>query len=249
MTWQEGEPSSGPVSGGAQSHHGRRPSWKKLSAAAVLVLGAGSGAVASFVLSGPATVASANAVSSSSTSTTLPSKTPHVWPAGPFGARAGAKAGGPGFMGAGPAGAAFMGPGFMGGGVVHASYTYKDAQGTYETTDTQTGTAQDVSSSSITVKSADGFSQTYQVSSSTLVHADYEGILSVKVGDNVSVVGLVDGANVDAQQVTDLTEVQAGAGAGASWAGGFGRHRSGGPNGSVPTTTTTAPATQSGSLD
>jgi hypothetical protein len=131
----------------------------------------------------------------------------------------------------------------MGGGVVHASYTFKDAQGTYETMDTQTGTAEAVSSSSITVQSADGFSQVYQVSSSTLVHADYEGILSVKTGDNVSVVGEVDGANVDAEQVTDLTQVQAG----ASWGGGFPARHKGKPP--VAPTTTTAPQTQAGSLN
>ena len=96
-----------------------------------------------------------------------------------------------------------------GGGIVHASYTLKDAQGTYETIDTQVGTVADVSDSSLTVTSADGFSQTYDVTSSTVVDADYEGILSVKVGDTVSVQALVDGSSITAQRVQDVTQLQA----------------------------------------
>jgi hypothetical protein len=109
---------------------------------------------------------------------------------------------------------AFGGPGgFLGalggGGIIHASYTIKDAKGTYETIDTQVGTAEDVSSGSLTVKSADGFSQTYDVTSSTIVDADYEGILSVKVGDTVSVQALTDGPTITAQRVQDVTQLQA----------------------------------------
>ncbi len=108
----------------------------------------------------------------------------------------------------------FGGPGgslgaLGGGGIIHASYTIKDPKGTYETIDTQVGTAEDVSSSSLTVKSADGFSQTYDVTTSTIVDADYEGILSVKVGDTVSVQALADGTTVTAQRVQDVTQLQA----------------------------------------
>jgi hypothetical protein len=115
-------------------------------------------------------------------------------------------------MSRGPA--AFGGPGGLfgaigGGGVVHASYTLKDAKGTYETIDTQVGAAEDVSSSSLTVKSADGFSQTYDITASTIVDADYEGILSVKVGDTVSVQALADGSTITAQRVQDVTQLQA----------------------------------------
>jgi hypothetical protein len=85
----------------------------------------------------------------------------------------------------------------------------KDGNGTYETIDTQVGTAEDVSASSLTVKSADGFSQTYDVTTSTIVDADYEGILSVKVGDTVSVQALVDGSTITAQRVQDVTQLQA----------------------------------------
>ena len=63
---------------------------------------------------------------------------------------------------------------------IHAQFTVpRTPNGGYETIATQTGTVQSVSSSSVTVKSADGYTQNYDVTSSTLVDADYEGILSV----------------------------------------------------------------------
>jgi len=119
---------------------------------------------------------------------------------------------------------------------VHASWTVKAANGTYQTIDTQYGTAEAVSSSSITVKSADGFSQTYDVSSSTIVDADYEGILSVKVGDTVSVQASADGSTLTAQRVQDVTQVQASR---PSWR----PAPSTGSNGPAAGTTTTPPTT------
>ena len=120
------------------------------------------------------------------------------------------------FFGGGPfggAGFAIGGPGALGAignnGVVHASYTVKDGDGNYETIDTQVGTAETVTSSSITVKSADGFSQTYEVGSGTVVNADYEGILSVNQGDQVTVEAVVNGSTVTAERVMDLTQLQA----------------------------------------
>jgi hypothetical protein len=123
-----------------------------------------------------------------------------------------------------------MGPGaFLGAnGVIHGSYTLKGPDGAYETINTQSGTATDVTSDSITVLSADGFSQTYAVGSSTVVDADYHGIGSVEVGDNINIVGLASGGTVAAEQVTDLTQIQANRG---SWAP------------TRPTTTTTTPTT------
>ena len=122
------------------------------------------------------------------------------------------------------------GPGDIAGmnGVIHGSYTLKGPNGTYETIDTQSGTAKDVTSSSITVLSADGFSQIYAVGSSTVVDADYNGIGSVAVGDNISIVGLASGGTVTAERVTDLTQIQANR---SSWAP------------ARPTTTTTTPTT------
>jgi hypothetical protein len=93
-------------------------------------------------------------------------------------------------------------------GAIHGTFTVKGPNGGYETVDTQYGTAEAVSSSSITVKSADGFSQTYTVSSTTVVGPGQSGILSVKVGDTVSIEGLVSGSTINAQHVLDVTQVK-----------------------------------------
>jgi copper chaperone CopZ len=139
-------------------------------------------------------------------------------------------------MGSGPA--AFGGPTAIfgapgGGGVIHASYTVKGANGSYETIDTQVGTVQGVSSTSLTVESADSFLQTYDVTSSTIVDADYEGILSLKMGDTVSVQALADGTTVTAQRVQDITQLQANRPAAGRWSW------TGRPGPVAPTTTTT----------
>lgn len=111
-------------------------------------------------------------------------------------------------------------------GAIHAQFTVPGPNGGYETIATQTGTVQSVSSSSVTVKSADGYTQQYVVNSSTLVAADYEGILSVSSGDTVVVEALVSGSTYTAERVVDTTQVQANRG---SWAPG--------PEGTPPTTT------------
>ena len=104
-------------------------------------------------------------------------------------------------------------PGVGAGGVVHGSYTVKGPNG-YETLDTQVGTVEAVSSTSVTVKSADGYSQKYSVVSTTVVYADQDGIGSIKTGDEVTVVGLVGSSGVTAEHIVDVTQVQAN---GATW--------------------------------
>jgi hypothetical protein len=127
------------------------------------------------------------------------------------------------FSGGGPGGSRsgsfglFAGPGAGLNGVIHGSYTVKGPNGSYETIDTQYGTAESVTSSSITVKSADGFSQTYQVGTGTVVDAGSAGITSVAPGDEISIQALVNGSTVTAERVTDLTQLQANA---KSWAPG-----------------------------
>jgi hypothetical protein len=125
--------------------------------------------------------------------------------------------------------------GGFGGSVVHASYTVKLANGTYETVDTQTGTVQSVSQNSITVVSSDNFSQQYTVGSSTLVYADYDGIGSVNLKDSVSVVATVSssGGTPTAVDITDVTQVQASRSSSPWAAWGPGRH------GTAPSSTTT----------
>jgi hypothetical protein len=126
-------------------------------------------------------------------------------------------------------------------GVIHGSYTLKGPNGDYETIDTQYGTAGAVSAGSITVTSADGFSQTYVVDSSTIVNADSSGITAVNNGDTVTVTATASGGTVTAQTVTDLTQVQANR---KPWAPRFTKGPGtppGAPTTTTSTTTTTDP--------
>jgi hypothetical protein len=193
----------------------RRSRLTKTAAGLAVILGAGAGgaAVASATSAGPG---SSTPAASASASPTNPPRAP-----GPV--RRGFFPPGPGpdaQPGAGPLGMFGM------GGTIHGSFTVKGPSGTYETIDTQYGTAEAVSSSSITVKSADGFSQTYVIGSSTIVLAEPNGIQSVKVGDTVSIQGLVSGSSVTAERVLDVTQVKAHRGATMpahpSWKGGPG---------------------------
>jgi hypothetical protein len=69
---------------------------------------------------------------------------------------------------------------------------------------TQIGTVQSVSGSSITVKSEDGYSQTYGVDNDTLVAAGNNGITDVAKGDTVRVLAV----GSKAKQIMDATKVQ-----------------------------------------
>ena len=74
----------------------------------------------------------------------------------------------------------------------------------------QRGSVTAVSTSSITVKSADGFTKTYQVTSSTLVDAQRDGIGSVKDGHQVLVLAKVSGSTATATSIQDLSLLRAG---------------------------------------
>jgi hypothetical protein len=103
-----------------------------------------------------------------------------------------------------------FGGGFGLGGVLHGQVTVRKAGGTYETLDVQRGTVTSVSSSSLTIKSADGYTATYAVSSSTTVDAEAAGIGSVKSGDSVFVTAQVSGSKVTATRLQDTTAIKDG---------------------------------------
>ena len=121
------------------------------------------------------------------------------------------KAGGPA-VGPGPLrrfgiGGFRMGGFGLGGGlgaVVHGQFTVRSGS-TYKTVDVQSGQVSDVSTTSITVTSPDGFKQKYAVVSSTRVDAQSGGISSVKVKDQVEVVATPQGSTQTATSVTDST--------------------------------------------
>jgi hypothetical protein len=178
-----------------------------------------------YVLAGVAVAAllggagAALAVSNSSPPTASPSATA----ASPAPSPAPSRPSGPGFHRFGPGGFGF---GFGGGlfGALHGQLVVRKPGGGYQTVDVQDGQVTAVSSTSITLKSADGFTKTYAVTSSTLVDAQRDGIGSVKVGNQAAVLATVSGSAVTATSISDLT-LQ-----GQGHAGfGFGRGPSGAP--------------------
>ncbi len=94
-------------------------------------------------------------------------------------------------------------------GALHGEFTVPKQGGGYETIATQRGKVTAVSTSSITVKSDDGFSRTYAVTAATMVRAERDGIEAVKVGDSVGVKATVSGEKATATNVVDLTQVKA----------------------------------------
>ena len=107
---------------------------------------------------------------------------------------------------------AFAGPGVLGGllGAVHGTAVVPKPGGGYQTVAFQNGKVTAVSSTSITLHSADGYSHTYQVTSSTLVNARRDGIGSIKAGNQVVVTATVSGSTATATRVIDVSLIQQG---------------------------------------
>jgi hypothetical protein len=105
-----------------------------------------------------------------------------------------------------PGGAGFGGgrAGGFGGGstavALHGTAVVSDGNGGYSTELTQTGTVSAVSSSAITVKSEDGYSKTYAITSSTSVDNGSDKIGSVATGNTVRIVA---DAKASATAITD----------------------------------------------
>jgi hypothetical protein len=108
--------------------------------------------------------------------------------------------------GMGRLGALGLGP----AGVLHGQLTVPKAGGGYQTLDVQDGTVTAVSTGSLTVKSTDGFTATYTVTSKTVVDAQAAGIGSVRKGDTVFVTATATGSTPTAASVIDVTAVKAG---------------------------------------
>lgn len=140
------------------------------------------------------TSSASSATGTAATPTPTPSASRH-WP----GAR--------GPMGGPFHGAPFHGGGFFAGpgGVVHGQVVVPAAGGKFRTEDIQTGKVTAVSGSSLTVRSADGFTKSYRVTGATQVDAGKTGIGSVKVGNQVAVTATVSGSTASLTRVIDLS--------------------------------------------
>jgi hypothetical protein len=118
--------------------------------------------------------------------------------------------------------------GLMGlAGAVHGEVVVPDGSDGWKTVVFQRGEATNVGDSSITVKSDDGFTETYDVPSGTVVGALREGLSSIKTGDQVLVLADKAGSTPTARSVVDLDSVGRGIGGlmrGPGGMGPFGGH-------------------------
>jgi hypothetical protein len=113
----------------------------------------------------------------------------------------------------------------LGGNVLHGDYTVANGS-SYKTVTVQVGQVTAVSSGSITVKSADGYTHSYTIQPSTVVDSQSGGIAAIASKDTVRVEALVQGRSQTATNIVDTTKV------GSSRKGfGFGPGRPGGPGG------------------
>jgi hypothetical protein len=116
---------------------------------------------------------------------------------------------GPGFFGVprlrGPGGFGF---GKLGGPGIHGEVTSGKPGGGYQTLAMQAGEVTSVSSSSIAVRSEDGFTRTYSVDDKTRVMAGTNGISDVKKGDSVRVLAVVEGDKARSLRIVDLSNLK-----------------------------------------
>jgi hypothetical protein len=148
-----------------------------------------------------------------------------------------------------PGGKAFKrGPGMLRGrghllgmgGALHGSFVVPDGSGGYRTVVMQRGAATKVSDTSITVRSDDGFEQTYAITADTAVGADRQGVNGIAKGADVAVMGEKKGSGVTALHVADLAQFGGHVfGPGGIGPGGM---RMDGPDDDAPAPTATATA-------
>jgi hypothetical protein len=128
----------------------------------------------------------------------------------------------------------------LGMGGLHGSFVVPDGSGGYRTLVMQRGAATKVSDTSITVRSEDGFEQTYAITADTAVGADRQGVNGIAKGADVAVTGEKKGSGVTALHVADLA-VFGGHGIGPDGIGPGGM-RMDGPDDDAPAPTATATA-------
>ena len=142
------------------------------------------------------------------------------------------------------------GAGQVGAETLHGQMTVKKPDGTIQTVFVQRGTVTDVSDTKVTVKSDDGFTQSYTLNSSTrfVSQSQPKGAAiksgDVAKGDTIMVRAVQSGSDYVAQQV------KKGPFAGGEARQGFGPHRERGqgtqsPKPSAPSTSTPSPSSTS----
>jgi hypothetical protein len=100
------------------------------------------------------------------------------------------------------------GPGIGGPlGALHGEFVVPDGSGGYQTMLVQHGTVSAVSKTSISVKSADGFTKSYAVPADALVNAERDGLSSIDKGADVTVLAEEKGGTATATRVMDLSRL------------------------------------------
>jgi len=113
------------------------------------------------------------------------------------------------FIGEFGPGDALFGPGLgLVGPAIHGEMTVPREGGGYQTVHIQRGKVTSVDHSSITVKSDDGFTDTYTVDDKSLIDAGRDGIDSVKTGHTVSLTAWSVGGTDTVRQLVDATLVE-----------------------------------------
>jgi hypothetical protein len=169
------QPPTGPPYPPQPAGEPERPKWSTRKTTAVTAV-----AAAAVLAIGGVAVAHSGSDSGSSTS---------QGPGGGFG--------GPGGTGGGPGGGALQGTGLT--GALHGTFV-TGSDGSYVTRVMQTGQVTAVSSTSITVKSTDGYTKSYSLSSSTTVNGGQSQVSAIETGHTVTVIAAESGA---ASTVTD----------------------------------------------
>jgi hypothetical protein len=93
-------------------------------------------------------------------------------------------------------------------GALHGEFVVPDGNGGYRTVLTQRGVVTAVSTTSLTVKSEDGYTKTYALNPSTVVVSGRDGIGTVEKGESVAVMATEAGGTATATHVKDLTSLQ-----------------------------------------
>jgi hypothetical protein len=90
---------------------------------------------------------------------------------------------------------------------VHGQVVLAKPGGGFRTIDFQSGTVTKVDAGSITLRSTDGFTQSYAISGSTIVSANRDGIGSVKTGNDTVLIATVSGNTATAVRIIDVTQL------------------------------------------
>jgi hypothetical protein len=90
---------------------------------------------------------------------------------------------------------------------VHGQFVVPAPGGGYQSEDIQTGKVTAISSSSIAVRSADGYAKTYRLTAASKVDAGASNISAVDVGDQVSITATVSGSTTTVTSIIDLSIV------------------------------------------